>query len=37
MENATGMNVQQAESERLTYYSRGFSMDTFQFDGVSQP
>ncbi|MGE8635972.1 MAG: secretin and TonB N-terminal domain-containing protein, partial [Achromobacter piechaudii] len=24
MENATGMNVQQAESERLTYYSRGF-------------
>ncbi|MGE8641358.1 MAG: secretin and TonB N-terminal domain-containing protein, partial [Achromobacter sp.] len=23
MENATGMNVQQAESERLSYYSRG--------------
>ena len=37
MENATGMNVQQAESERLTYYSRGFSMDTFQFDGVVKP
>lgn len=37
MENATGMNVQQAESERLSYYSRGFSMDTFQFDGVNKP
>ena len=37
MENATGMNVQQAESERLTYYSRGFSLDTFQFDGVVKP
>lgn len=37
MENATGMNVQQAESERLSYYSRGFSMDTFQLDGVVKP
>ncbi|MCR2415350.1 TonB-dependent receptor plug domain-containing protein, partial [Salmonella enterica] len=37
MENATGMNVQQAESERLSYYSRGFSLDTFQFDGVVKP
>lgn len=37
MENATGMNVQQAETDRLSYYSRGFSLDTFQFDGVVKP
>lgn len=37
MENATGMNVQQSETDRLSYYSRGFQMDTMQFDGVVKP
>lgn len=37
MENATGMNVQQSETDRLSYYSRGFKMDTMQFDGVVKP
>ncbi|PND34329.1 TonB-dependent siderophore receptor, partial [Achromobacter pulmonis] len=37
MEHATGMNVQQSETDRLSYYSRGFQMDTMQFDGVVKP
>ncbi len=37
MEQATGMNVQQSETDRLSYYSRGFQMDTMQFDGVVKP
>lgn len=34
MENATGVTVNQAETDRLNFYSRGFEIDSYQYDGV---
>ncbi|WP_266031678.1 TonB-dependent siderophore receptor [Brucella intermedia] len=34
MENATGVTVNQTETDRLSFYSRGFQIDSYQYDGV---
>jgi len=34
MENATGITVNQTETDRLNFYSRGFEIDSYQYDGV---
>ena len=37
MEAATGVTVLPFDSERLNYYSRGFEIDAYQYDGVPVP
>lgn len=37
MEAATGITVQAFESDRINYYSRGFQIDAYQYDGVPVP
>lgn len=37
MEAATGITVQAFESDRVNYYSRGFKVDAYQYDGVPVP
>ena len=37
MDAATGITVQAYESDRINYYSRGFPIDSYQFDGVPIP
>ncbi|MBK4215916.1 TonB-dependent siderophore receptor [Paracoccus caeni] len=37
MEAATGITVQAYESDRINYYSRGFPIDAYQYDGVPVP
>lgn len=37
MEAATGITVQAYESDRINYYSRGFQIDAYQYDGVPVP
>ncbi|WP_199258848.1 TonB-dependent siderophore receptor [Paracoccus binzhouensis] len=37
MEAATGITVQAYESDRINYYSRGFAVDAYQYDGVPVP
>lgn len=37
MEAATGITVQAFESDRINYYSRGFYIDAYQYDGVPTP
>ncbi|WP_290686571.1 TonB-dependent siderophore receptor [Haematobacter sp. UBA3484] len=37
MEAATGVTVQAFESDRINYYSRGFQIDAYQYDGVPIP
>ncbi len=37
MDAATGITVQAFESERINYYSRGFYIDAYQYDGVPVP
>lgn len=37
MSAATGVTVQAFESDRVNYYSRGFPIDAYQFDGVPLP
>ncbi|MFT3975078.1 MAG: TonB-dependent siderophore receptor [Amaricoccus sp.] len=37
MSAATGITVQAYESDRVNYYSRGFPIDAYQFDGVPLP
>lgn len=37
MEAATGITVQALESDRVNYYSRGFRVDAYQYDGVPVP
>lgn len=37
MSAATGITVQAFESDRVNYYSRGFEIDSYQFDGVPLP
>lgn len=37
MEAATGITVQALESDRISYYSRGFQIDAYQYDGVPLP
>ncbi|MFT4012612.1 MAG: TonB-dependent siderophore receptor [Paracoccus sp. (in: a-proteobacteria)] len=37
MEAATGITVQAFESDRINYYSRGFPIDAYQYDGVPVP
>lgn len=37
MDAATGITVQAYESERINYYSRGFPIDSYQYDGVPIP
>ena len=37
MSAATGITVQAFESDRVNYYSRGFQIDAYQFDGVPLP
>lgn len=37
MEAATGITVQAFESDRINYYSRGFKVDAYQYDGVPVP
>ncbi|MDO5622813.1 MAG: TonB-dependent siderophore receptor [Paracoccus sp. (in: a-proteobacteria)] len=34
---ATGITVQAYESDRINYYSRGFPIDAYQYDGVPIP
>lgn len=34
MDAATGITVQAFESDRVSFYSRGFPIDSYQFDGV---
>ena len=37
MDAATGITVQAFESDRINYYSRGFQIDAYQYDGVPIP
>lgn len=37
MDAATGITVQAFESDRINYYSRGFRVDAYQYDGVPIP
>ncbi|MCV2447318.1 TonB-dependent siderophore receptor [Paracoccus sp. DMF] len=37
MDAATGITVQAYESDRINYYSRGFAIDAYQYDGVPVP
>lgn len=37
MSAATGITVQAFESDRINYYSRGFNIDAYQYDGVPIP
>ncbi len=37
MDAATGITVQAYESDRINYYSRGFFVDSYQYDGVPVP
>ncbi|MTH64103.1 TonB-dependent siderophore receptor [Paracoccus shanxieyensis] len=37
LEAATGITVQAYESDRTNYYSRGFPIDAYQYDGVPIP
>jgi len=37
MDAATGITVQAFESDRINYYSRGFQIDAYQYDGVPTP
>lgn len=37
MSAATGITVQAFESDRVSYFSRGFEIDSYQFDGVPLP
>lgn len=37
MDAATGITVQAYESDRINYYSRGFPIDAYQYDGVPIP
>lgn len=37
LEAATGITVQAFESDRINYYSRGFQIDAYQYDGVPIP
>lgn len=37
MNAATGITVQAYESDRINYYSRGFQIDAYQYDGVPIP
>ncbi|RDD73056.1 TonB-dependent siderophore receptor [Paracoccus versutus] len=37
MDAATGITVQAFESDRINYYSRGFNVDAYQYDGVPIP
>ncbi|KGJ12177.1 TonB-dependent siderophore receptor [Paracoccus versutus] len=37
MDAATGITVQAFESDRINYYSRGFYIDAYQYDGVPAP
>lgn len=37
MNAATGVTVQAFESDRINYYSRGFFIDNYQYDGVPVP
>ncbi|HMQ92284.1 MAG TPA: TonB-dependent siderophore receptor [Amaricoccus sp.] len=34
LDTATGITVQAYESDRVNFYSRGFEIDSYQFDGV---
>lgn len=34
LENATGITTNQAETDRFNFYSRGFVIDNYQYDGV---
>ncbi|MDF5860489.1 TonB-dependent receptor plug domain-containing protein [Pseudomonas aeruginosa] len=34
LENTTGISSTTLDTERVSYYSRGFSIDSFQYDGV---
>ncbi|MCD4512169.1 TonB-dependent receptor [Brucella pseudogrignonensis] len=34
MQNATGVTVNQYETDRFEFYSRGFQIDSYQYDGV---
>lgn len=34
MQNATGVTVTQAETDRFSFQSRGFEIDNYQYDGV---
>ncbi|MGC8384149.1 TonB-dependent receptor plug domain-containing protein [Pseudomonas aeruginosa] len=34
LENTTGISSTALDTERVSYYSRGFSIDSFQYDGV---
>ncbi|AGT08609.1 TonB-dependent siderophore receptor [Paracoccus aminophilus] len=37
MTAATGITVQALESDRISYFSRGFRVDAYQYDGVPVP
>ncbi|OJW71262.1 MAG: hypothetical protein BGO57_02535 [Sphingomonadales bacterium 63-6] len=37
LRNATGVNVDSAETDRTYYNARGFDIVNFQFDGIGQP
>ena len=37
MDAATGITVQAYESDRINYYSRGFPINSYQYDGVPIP
>lgn len=34
LQNATGVTVNQSETDRFEFYSRGFQIDNYQYDGV---
>ncbi|WP_245200276.1 TonB-dependent siderophore receptor [Herbaspirillum sp. LeCh32-8] len=34
LQNATGISASAYDSERVNYYSRGFQIDSYQFDGI---
>lgn len=37
LSTTTGVNVQQAETDRTYYTARGFEITNFQYDGIGQP
>lgn len=34
LENSTGISLRTNDTERVSFYSRGFQIDSFQFDGI---